>query len=288
MPGSTEMKNMLLYVFGFLAHRTLIAIILAVGLISIPGFVAADDCDDACQAARKAQDPLADVKAIMTDNTIAFGASDDETAYTFQIQPVYTVNLDNGDNLILRGILPISGVPDNAYLPWFGLTPPGTNTIWGLGDTMVQAFYVPQTDGGIKFGFGPQFSLPTHTDPALAGPEFGAGAAAVAFGFAGNLSYGGIVGHHWGQKGFSLTTLQPIAMYNVELFGGSYFGYNNSITYDWDAKAWQVPLGLTFGKTFVFEDGHALDMSVGAYSLAIRPDGAPDFQIKFGISVFFP
>ena len=40
------------------------------------------------ELARKAQDPLADVRAVMTDNTIAFGTSDDDTSYGFQIQPV--------------------------------------------------------------------------------------------------------------------------------------------------------------------------------------------------------
>ena len=48
--------------------------------------------------------------------------------------------------------------------------------------------------------------------------------------------------------------LQPIIFYNTEIFGGSYIGYNNLITYDWSASgsdAWQVPVGLTAGKTFI-------------------------------------
>lgn len=48
------------------------------------------DCDATCHALRDAQDPLADVRAIMTENTIAFGTTDDETSYGFQIQPVYS------------------------------------------------------------------------------------------------------------------------------------------------------------------------------------------------------
>lgn len=51
---------------------------------------AQDDCDDACQAARKAQDPLAAVTAIMTDNTIGYGPNDEDTTYNYQIQPVHT------------------------------------------------------------------------------------------------------------------------------------------------------------------------------------------------------
>lgn len=249
-------------------------------------------CDDQCQALRKAQDPLADVRAIMTDNTIAFGTADDDTSYGFQIQPVYSIPTDQGFNFIARGILPIVGAPKGADLPPLGPDPVGgSGTNWGLSDAFLQGFFVPQTDGELKFGLGPQVSLRTRTDEAIGGPGWGAGAAAVVFGFAGDLSYGGIIGHHWGQDGFNLTTVQPIAMYNLELFGGSYIGYNNSITYDWSAKAgnrWQVPLGLTAGKTFLFESGYALDISLGGYGLVARPDGGADWQLKFGINLFFP
>jgi hypothetical protein len=212
--------------------RYLFAICVGMTTMAIAVPAHAQDCDETCQALRKAQDPLADVKAIMTDNTIAVGTAKDNTSYAFQIQPVYSIGTDMGFNVILRGIVPVVGVYNGAYLPWIGPTPIGGGYTWGLGDAMIQAFIVPQTDGDIKFGFGPQVSVPTHTDSILAGPGWGIGAAAVAFGFAGDLSYGGILGHHWGENGFSLTTVQPIVMYNMDLFGGSYIGYNNSITYD--------------------------------------------------------
>ena len=38
-------------------------------------------CDASCQAARKAANPLAEIRAIMTDNTIAYDTGvDDETS----------------------------------------------------------------------------------------------------------------------------------------------------------------------------------------------------------------
>lgn len=261
-------------------------------LVSASPGAAQDDCDEACQAARKAQDPLADVRAVMTDNTISFGTADDQTSYGFQVQPVYSIPTDKGYNFIARGIVPIVGAWENAGLPPLGPDPVGGSGItWGISDIMAQGFFVPETDGDIKFGFGPQVSLRTRTDPAVGGPGWGAGIAAVFFGFAGDLSYGALFGHHWGQDNFNLTTLQPIAMYNTDLLGGSYIGYNNSVTYSWTAKSgdrWQVPLGLTFGKTFVLNGGYALDASIGGYGLAVRPSGGADYQFKFGISLFFP
>ena len=51
--------------------------------------------------ARKAQGPLGDVKAIMTDNIIGFGGGpDDDTTYGFQIQPVYAIENDTSLNII--------------------------------------------------------------------------------------------------------------------------------------------------------------------------------------------
>lgn len=251
-----------------------------------------EDCDEQCQAARKAQDPLADVRAIMTDNTVSFGTADDQTGYGFQIQPVYSIPTDRGFNFIARSIIPINGVHDGAAFPELGPGQVGGNDYtWGLSDIYLQGFLVPQLDSSLKFGFGPQVSLRTRTDEVVGGPGWGAGLAAVAFGFAGNLSYGALLGHHWGEDEFNLTSIQPIAMYNLELLGGSYVGYNNTITYDWSAKSgdrWQVPLGLTAGKTFVLQGGYALDVSIGGYGLAVHPQGGADAQFKFGISLFFP
>ena len=228
----------------------------------------------------------------MTDNTISFGTADEETAYGFQLQPVYSIPTNRGFNLIAHGLVPIVGTPSGADLPKLGPDPvPGDGMTWGLSDIYLQSFFVPQTDSAIKFGFGPQVSMRTRTDEAVAGPGWGIGAAAVAFGFAGDLSYGAIVAHHWGQDDFNLTTLQPIMFYNLKLFGGSYIGYNNSITYNWKAASgsrWQVPLGLTVGKTFLFDSGYALDLSLGGYGLVERPKGGADAQFKFALNLFFP
>ena len=257
------------------------------------GFGQAEECDEECQALRNAQDPLADVRAVITDNTIAFGTADEQTGYGFQIQPVYSIPTEFGFNFIARGIIPVVGVHNGAAIPKLGPDlVGGTGYTWGVSDILLQGFVVPQIENApIKFGIGPQVSLRSRTDDAVAGPGWGAGLAAVAFGFAGNLSYGGIVGHHWGEDNFNLTTLQPIVFYNTDFLGGSYVGYNNSVTYNWTGDAgdrWQVPLGLTVGKTFLFDNGFAVDTNIGGYTLAAHPDGGADTQFKFGVSVFFP
>ncbi len=58
----------------------------------------------AAEMARKLQDPLANIKAVMTDNTIGFNTGDgDGTSYGFQIQPVYSIDLPDKGFTILVG-----------------------------------------------------------------------------------------------------------------------------------------------------------------------------------------
>ena len=247
--------------------------------------------------AKKAQDPLADITAIMTDNTIGFNQGPgDDTGYGFQLQPVKSFDTPYGFRLIPRAIIPIVGAPNGGDFVFLGdlggpaaAVPTSTSTTWGLSDTMVQMFVAPETDSSWKFGIGPQVSLSTHTDSRLKGPGWGAGVAAVAFGGIGNLALGGIVGQHWGNDGnFSTLAIQPIALYNFEKLPGVYLGYNNTISADWKQSGknvWTVPLGLTVGKILAVGNGAALDLSIGGYNVVARPDGAADWQLKFGVSL---
>ena len=246
------------------------------------------------EMARKAQDPLADVRALMTDNTIAFGGGPDEddTSFGFQLQPVYAIENQTGYNMIARAILPIIGVEPGVVIPPIGPEPrPVDDSKWGLSDTIAQFFFSPKTDSSLKCGIGPQVSLKTHTSDRTAGPGWGAGLAAVFFGGSGQWAYGAVGMQHWGDGGdFSILTIQPIVLYNFKAMVGVYLGYNNSLTYDWEAdsdNALTLPLGLTFGKTMLLGSGNGLDLSIGAYPLAVRPDNAAKWQFKFGISYFF-
>lgn len=246
------------------------------------------------EMARKAADPLGDVRALMTDNTIALQAGEkaDDTTFVFQLQPVYTIPNETRFNIIARAVIPIIGVEPGTVVPPTGSAPrPDRGSKWGLSDTVAQLFFSPKTDGSLKWGVGPQVSLKTHTSDRTAGPGWGGGLAGVVFGGAGQVSYGAVVMQHWGRRsGYSVLTLQPIVMYMFRSLPGTYVGYNNAITFDWKAtsgNAATVPLGLTFGKTLVVGEGDGLDLSVGVYPLVVRPEGAAKWQLKFGASYFF-
>jgi hypothetical protein len=99
--------------------------------------------DAAAEMARKLQNPLANIKAIMTDNAIGFDAGEDEgTSYGFQIQPVYAIDMpDKGFTFIPRAVIPVLGLEPGTRVPPIGIdgnpSPANGDSVWGLGDSLV-------------------------------------------------------------------------------------------------------------------------------------------------------
>lgn len=251
--------------------------------------------DAAAEMARKLQNPLANIKAVMTDNAIGFNTgSDNGTSYGFQIQPVFAMDFpDQGFTFIPRGVIPILGLEPGTDIPRVGEPVPPGKSVWGIGDIVLQGFVAPHVESKWKWGVGPQISLGTATDPALRGPSWGAGFAGVVTGnLTEDISFAPIVGNLWSFNGdFSLLTLQPSTTYTVNAVPGMWVGYTATITLDWKAAsrdAWTVPVGFTVGRTFDLGGGNGLDLSVGPYYNAVRPRGAADWLIRFGITWLMP
>lgn len=120
----------------------------------------------AANMARKLQDPLANIAAVMTDNDILFNTGNDNPSYSFQFQPVYAFDFaQQGFTFIPRGIIPIIGAAPASELPILGeQRPRGDGTTWGLGDIVTQFFFAPKLKTDWKWGAGPQFSWKTRTD----------------------------------------------------------------------------------------------------------------------------
>ena len=256
--------------------------------------VSVGHAQDAEEMARKLQDPLANIKALMTDNSIDFKTGDDDTSYMFQIQPVYAIPYeDKGFNMILRGVFPIVGLAPEAQKPVVGEPlPEGDDDTWGLADSQLQMFFAPRSEAAWKWGLGPLFSFPTHTDDALEGAGWGAGAAGVLVGgFSENVSFSMVGGHTEGENDFSTSFVQPMLYYNVPRMEGVALSYNNTIAYNWNAdsdNAWTVPLGATVSKTLALSGGHGLDLGLGYYYNVEKPDGAADWAIKWAVTWLLP
>jgi len=252
--------------------------------------------DGAAALAAKFQNPLASMKAIFTDNAIGFATGKDEdTSVGFQFQPVYAFDFPKkGFTLISRAVIPLLGLEPGASVPPVGNpTPPLQDSVWGLGDTALQLMYAPRLKSSWKWGIGPQFTLKTRTDSHLEGPGWGGGLVGIVVGSpAPNVSFQGIVGHIWGSNGeFSTTSIQPSVFYNFPSRPGLSVAYNAAITANWKADSsntWTVPLGLSIGRTLAMSGGNGLDMTIGPYYNAVRPEGAAKWAIRFGVSWMFP
>ena len=248
--------------------------------------------DAAAEMQKKLQNPLANIAAVMSDNAVGFDTgTTGDTSFGFQIQPVYAIDFaDRGFTMIPRGIIPIMGLEPGTDVPPIG-QPSGTSSVWGLGDTMLQLFFAPHTEGTWKWGVGPQVSLATATKSQLEGPQWGAGVAGIVVGsFTEKLSFAGIVGNQWGNSGkFNTLILQPQFYYT--LAPGKSLAYVGTISADWEANSsnrWTIPIGLSWNQTIDMGGGHGFDYMIGPYYNVERPDGAARWQIRFGINWLFP
>ena len=83
-----------------------------------------------------------------------------------------------------------------------------------------------------------------------------------------------------------------MVMYNFPNAPGWALGYNIATSYNWKAKdsskALTLPIGFTVGKTIALAGGYGLDISSGPYWNVKRPDGAAEFQLKWGVTLLFP
>ncbi|MEM9382237.1 MAG: hypothetical protein AAGB93_19940 [Planctomycetota bacterium] len=254
-----------------------------------------DGLSDAERMARSLQNPLANIRALITDKFFGFNTGVDEaTSWGVSVQPVYAIDMPERElSFVPRAVIPILGLQPGTDLPNVGQQGGGSDREVGLGDTILQGFVAPYSDSEWKWGVGPQISFPTATDAQLRGPDFGAGIAAVATGsFTDQITGAFIVANHWSFDGnFNTLTLQPMVFYNLKSVPGAVIGYNSPIAADWKASSsntWTLPLGATVGRTFDMGDGYGIDLSIGPYYNVLRPDGAADWQIRWGVSLLLP
>ena len=97
--------------------------------------------------------------------------SQDKTQYILNIQPVIPFQLNEEWNLITRTILPVVYQPE---------TFPGTDSEFGLSDTLFTGWFSPAASGDLTWGVGPAIQIPTATDDYLGTEEWAAGPSAVA------------------------------------------------------------------------------------------------------------
>ncbi|MGH8603465.1 MAG: transporter [Gammaproteobacteria bacterium] len=171
---------------------------------------------DMAEIAKKLNNPVASLISVPFQNNFDFGGGpeDDGFQYKLNVQPVISFALSEDWNVITRTIVPVLYQDDRI----------GNPSQSGLGDTTLSMFFSPRKHGpgGLIWGIGPEFYIPTATDDLLGAEKWGIGPTALVLRQEHGWTYGALVNHVWSFAGegsrqdISSTLLQPFLTYQTK------------------------------------------------------------------------
>ena len=213
------------------------------------------------------------------------GPLDDGTKWQANVQPVIPFEVNADWNLITRTIMPVIW-QDDVF--------PGTGSQFGLGDINLTLFFSPRqpASGGLIWGVGPVFVLPTATDSKLGGKKWGAGPAAIALKMQGNWTYGVLANHVWSFAGkderpdINNTFMQPFVAYTWP--SAWTLSFQSETSYNWETEKWTVPVNVAMAKLTMFGKlPVSLQAGVG-YWLESPAGAADDWRLRFQANFVLP
>jgi len=263
--------------------------------------------DQAAELAKKLQNPVASLISFPLQSNFDFriGPSDDGWRYTLNIQPVIPISIGSDWNLIVRTIIPyihqedvfkgsalifeedIDGVPVEVT----SARPLG-HVQDGLGDIIQSFFFSPKEPvAGWILAAGPVFLYPSATDPLLGSEKWGAGPTGLILKQTGGWTYGILANQIWSfagdveRRSVNATFVQPFIAYTTKT--KTTFGFNTESTYNWNDSQWTVPLNLSVSQ--LLRIGKLpVSLAVGGRYYAEGPSGAPEWGLRFVITLLFP
>ena len=250
--------------------------------------------DDAQELVKKLSNPIASLISFPLQNNYdwGMGPDDDGTQYKLNIQPVIPIGLSANWNMISRTIVPV--IVQNKVLPTF---PDGDNDQAGIGDTVQSLFFSPKkpTGGGLIWGIGPVFYLPTATDDLIGAQKWGIGPTVVALKQMHGWTVGFLANHIWSVAGdndrddVSATFIQPFVSFATPK--ATTFSLNTESTYDWVHDQWTVPVNIGVAQLFkpkTFGLPFPIQLQVGLRHYFVKPLGGPENGVRFSITSLFP
>jgi len=203
---------------------------------------------------------------------------------TLNIQPVAPFTLNESWNVISRTILPVIDQHDVS---------PGSGNTSGIGDITQSLFFSPtKAGGGLIWGAGPAFLIPTGSEDELSAKKWAIGPTVVLLKQQKGLSLGLLANHLWSVAGdddrsdISSTFFQPFLSHTNKTAWT--FGANVESSYDWKAEAWSIPVNLTIAKMLKI-GGHPMSVTGGVRYWAESPDHGPHgWGARFAWTFLFP
>ena len=241
---------------------------------------------DAEELAKKLSNPVASLISVPIQYNYDkdIGTANGHKSF-INVQPVIPLSLNDDWNVISRTILPIVDQSNVAG-------PSGNQS--GMGDILQSVFFSPKkpTSGGLIWGAGPVFLLPTASDSRLGAEKWGLGPTGVALKQSGPWTIGALGNHVWSVGGdsnradISSTFLQPFLSYTTK--SALSFSLNTESTYDWKSEQWSVPINMSVAQ--LTKVGNQLvQFGVGARYWADAPASGPSgWGLRATVTLLFP
>lgn len=219
------------------------------------------------------------------------GGAANGDATILKLLPLFQVPINDEWNLLNINIVVLADAPGGRPgSPGNPSSSEGDQT-FGLGDLTTSFLLAPHSSDKFLWGVGVLTTLPIATDDVLGSKKWSAGPAFRAVYRDGPWNLGLLGGNQWSYAGSSdradINQLMLRASLRRELADDWYLVSAPVITANWKADksgdTWMVPLGGGIGK--VIRTG-SLNWAVStqAYANVVKPDGAPDWVIRFAVA----
>jgi hypothetical protein len=254
--------------------------------LAAAAFTLPASAQDAAELAKKLSNPVAALISfpLQLNPDMNLGPDDAGERVVLNIQPVIPTSISEKWNLISRIITPIIAVDDIF---------PGSGSEVGLGDMTPTFFFSPKepTKGGLIWGAGPVFLLPTATDDLLGADQWGMGPSFLVLKQQNGWTFGALVNHIEGVAGddrledISTSFMQPFVSKGFP--SGLTIGLNTENTYDWNTEQWTVPVNLTMSAITKW-GSQLLQLTGGLRYYVEAPANGPEWGIRLGVTLLFP
>ncbi len=234
--------------------------------------------------AKQLANPVASLISVPLQNNFDFNVGPLEGfKYTLNIQPVVPISINENWNMISRTIAPIISQSD--------VTAKGESE-FGLGDIVQSIFFSPKatTKGGLVWGVGPIFLLPTATDDALGIDKWAIGPNALILKLSGQWTYGALVNHMWsfagsGHNDVNASFFQPFATFATP--EGASYTIASENTQDWDHDIFGGFVGAYYAKVVKF-GSQMVQLGGGPKVYYGNNIFNPDWGVRVNVILLFP
>ncbi|TPV35607.1 hypothetical protein FJ651_01470 [Paucihalobacter ruber] len=239
---------------------------------------------EAAELAKKLANPIASLISVPFQNNTDLGIGElNGSRNTLNIQPVVPISVTDNLNLITRWVQPV--------ISQYNITGEG-NHEFGLGDAVISAFLSPSNSkGGLTWGAGPVFLVPTGTNSFLTAEKFGIGPTAIALYQSNGITIGALVNQIWSVAGddnridVNQLFFQPFFTYNWK--SGAGLGANLEVTQNWETSNTSVWLNPVISGLSSLGNLKTQFLFGPRINLAAANGAKADFGIRAGFVFLF-